>query len=88
MPKRDVILNFPGFTVVKASGYDPVVLDLVYRRKVRCIHCDGREIRKKSSFMREVRHETMDIGKRYCDLKAISIIARNVAAILMNNFQE
>lgn len=63
MPKRDVILNLPGFTVVKASGYDPVVLDLVYRRKARCVGCNGKEIRKKSSFMREVRHETIGYRK-------------------------
>ncbi len=29
MPKFNVILNLPGFSIEKASGYHPIVLDVI-----------------------------------------------------------
>ena len=57
MPRKDIILNLPGFAIKKVSGYNPLVIDVNYRNKARCVHCDGKKLRKKSSFMRRVRHE-------------------------------
>jgi transposase len=62
MPRRDSILNLPGFSIKKTSGYNPLILDVHYRRKARCVHCNGRKLRKKSSFIRQVKHES--IGHR------------------------
>jgi len=62
MPRKDNILNIPGFSIRKVSGYNPLIFDLYYRRAARCIHCNGKRLRKKSSYMRQVRHET--IGHR------------------------
>ncbi len=42
MPHKDFILNLPGFTIKKVSGYLPLVLDVHYRRKARCIFCQGK----------------------------------------------
>jgi transposase len=70
MPKRDVILNLPGFTVVSVRGYDPVIFELKYRRKARRAYCNGRELRKKSSFIRQVRHETIGHRKTILRFKA------------------
>jgi len=62
MPRKDNILNLPGFTIKKTSGTNPLVLDVVYRRMPRCVHCNGKKLRKKASYMRHVRHES--IGPR------------------------
>jgi transposase len=62
MPRKDNILNLPGFAIKKVSGYSPVVLDVHYRRKARCVYCQSKQLRKKSSFLRQVRHES--IGHR------------------------
>ncbi|HVV67943.1 MAG TPA: ISL3 family transposase [Gammaproteobacteria bacterium] len=59
MPQRDFILNLPGFTIKKVSGYNPLILDIHYRRQARCVHCNGKNLRKKSSYIRKVRHETV-----------------------------
>jgi transposase len=59
MPRKDVILNLPGFTIKKASGTNPVLLEVEYRRKSRCVHCKSRKLRKKSSYVRKVRHESL-----------------------------
>jgi transposase len=62
MPQKDIILNLPGFAIKKASGYNPLVLDVHYQRKARCLYCNGKRLRKKASFIRQVKHET--IGHR------------------------
>lgn len=58
MPRKDSILNLPGFSIRKVSGTNPLVLDVHYRRIPRCIYCQHKRLRKKASFMREVRHES------------------------------
>jgi len=57
MPRKDIILNLPGFSIKKVSGYNPLILHVHYRNIPRCIHCNGKKLRKKSSFIRQVRHE-------------------------------
>lgn len=62
MPKYNLILNLPGFTIEKVSGYQPLILDIFYHRLPRCAHCHSKAVRKKSSYMRTVAHEL--IGNR------------------------
>ena len=62
MPKYNVILNLPGFTIQKVSGYQPILFDLSYTRLPRCAHCNSKAVRKKDSYMRMVHHEL--IGHR------------------------
>jgi transposase len=57
MPRKDIILNLPGFTIKKVSGHSPVIIDVHYRNRPRCPGCQGKKLRKKASFMRKVRHE-------------------------------
>ncbi len=59
MPHTDCILNLPGFTIQKVSGYLLLILDVHYRRKARCVFCHGKHLRKKTSFIRHVRHEAV-----------------------------
>ncbi|KTD27981.1 ISL3 family transposase [Legionella maceachernii] len=66
MPKNDLILNLPGFTIQKVRGYQPLILELSYNRKARCGHCASKEVRKKASYMRRVAHEL--IGHRRSEL--------------------
>lgn len=62
MPKYNVILNLPGFAIQKVSGYQPILLDLIYNRLPRCAHCNSKAVRKKDSYIRMVHHEL--IGHR------------------------
>ena len=67
MPRKDIILSLPGFTIKKASGYNPLIIDVYYRNKPRCPSCGSRKVRKKASFIRRVRHEP--IGHRQTILR-------------------
>ncbi|MFJ1270239.1 transposase family protein, partial [Legionella lytica] len=62
MPGSNLILNLPGFSIVKVSGYQPLLLDVTYKRLARCGHCQSKRVRKKSSHIRMVHHEL--IGHR------------------------
>ena len=67
MPRKDIILSLPGFAIKKVSGYNPLMIDVHYRNVPRCAHCDGKKVRKKASFIRKVRHES--IGHRQTILR-------------------
>ena len=86
MPKRDVILNLPGFTIKKISGYDPIVLEVNYRRKARCPDCHTLKLRKKASFMRTIRHELFGIQRTLLRVKSHKFYCLSVIAILINDF--
>lgn len=67
MPRKDNILNLPGFAIRKVSGKNPLLLEVEYRKVPRCAHCQGKHLRKKASYIRKVRHES--IGHRQTILR-------------------
>ncbi len=73
MPKKDSILSLPGFSIKKVSGYNPLVLDVHYRRLPRCAHCQSRRVRKKAGFMRCVRHEPIGHRQTMLQFKAYKL---------------
>jgi len=54
MPKRDHILNLPGFSITKILGYNPLAMKVSCRRKAHCSYCNTTKLRKKYSFIRQV----------------------------------
>jgi transposase len=64
VPRKDHILNLPGFTLKKAKESEHrLVLEVEYRGKINCVYCSGVRLRKKASFIRRVHHETMGLRK-------------------------
>lgn len=61
MPKKDSILSLPGFAITKTLSQKPLVLEVSYRRKARCPHCQTTKVRSKASFLRRVRHEVFGL---------------------------
>ncbi|MFO8731810.1 transposase family protein, partial [Legionella pneumophila] len=73
MPKYNLILNLPGFSIVKVSGYQPLILDLTYNRLPRCAHCNSKAVRKKSSYIRTVAHELIGHRRSLLRFKAYKL---------------
>ncbi|MFO3013033.1 ISL3 family transposase, partial [Legionella pneumophila serogroup 1] len=44
MPKKDCILNLPGYSIKKVSGENPVFIEVTYRCVVRCVHCGNKKL--------------------------------------------
>ena len=73
MPRSNVILNLPGFSIVKVSGIDRVIFELKYIWVLRCSHCKRKRVRKKSSYMREVHHESIGHRRSLLRFKAYKL---------------
>lgn len=73
MPKSNVILNIPGFSIVKISGVERVLFELKYLWVLRCAHCTSKRVRKKSSYMREVHHESIGHRRTLLRFKAYKL---------------
>ncbi len=76
MPAYNVILNLPGFTVTKVSGPSPIVIHAQYHRKARCVHCGNSNLRKKHSFFRQVKHESIGYRNTLLRFKAYKFYCR------------
>ncbi|WP_141710182.1 transposase family protein, partial [Legionella parisiensis] len=73
MPKYNLILNLPGFSILKVSGYQPLLLDVTYNRLARCSHCQSKQVRKKSSYLRTVHHELIGHRRSILRFKAYKL---------------
>lgn len=73
MPKSNVIVNIPGFTIVKVSGLERLLFDLKYVWVIRCAHCKSKRVRKKSSYIREVHHESIGHRRSVLRFKAYKL---------------
>lgn len=70
MPKRDHILNLPGFSIKKVINYNPLILEVAYRRKARCPFCQTTHLRIKDSYQRQIRHEMIGLRPTWLRFKA------------------
>jgi transposase len=73
MPRKDIILSLPGFAIKKVTGYNPIIIDVHYRNKPRCSYCNGMRVRKKSGFIRNVRHEPIGYRQTILRFKAYKL---------------
>lgn len=69
-PGVGYIVNVPGFTLKKVTGFSPMIIDVAYRRKPKCIYCGNRKVRIKDAFTRRVRHENIGLRRTYLRFKA------------------
>jgi len=77
VPKYNLILNLPGFTIKKVSGYQPLVLDMQFNRLPKCAHCNSRKVRKKGSHLRRVRHESIGHRRTIRQFKAYKLFCNS-----------
>ena len=73
VPKHDLILNLPGFTIQKISGYQPLLIEAKYTRIARCAHCNSKSVRKKSSYTRTVHHKLIGHRRSLLRFKAYKL---------------
>jgi len=77
MPQYNVILNLPGFTVVKVSQPNPVIMHIKFHRKPRCVHCNSSHLRVKDSFFRQVKHESIGYRNTILRFKSHKFFCKN-----------
>lgn len=70
MPYSNHILFLPGFSIKKTIQAAPLVIEATYNVKPKCIHCQGRRLRIKDTFIREVQHESISERRVFLRFKA------------------
>ena len=70
MPKPNLILFLPGFSIKKVVQATPLVIDATYNQKAQCPHCGSKKLRLKHSFFRQVKHESIGIRRAVIRFKA------------------
>jgi transposase len=76
MPVSNCILNLPGFAIKKINDFNPIIIDVNYRRKSQCPHCGNKRLRKKHSYLRQVRHELIGLRQSFLRFKAYKFYCR------------
>jgi transposase len=71
--RSNSILNLPGFSILKISGISRVVFELKYSWVLRCAHCNSKRVRKKSSYIRQVHHESIGHRRSLLRFKAYKL---------------
>jgi transposase len=69
VPRKDVILNLPGYSIVRVSGNNPILIEVKYNRVIRCAYCNHKKLRKKDSFERKIKHESYGLRYTYLCIK-------------------
>jgi len=76
VPVSNFILNLPGFSIKKITGFNPMIIEVNYRRKAQCPHCGNKHWRKKHSYVRQVRHELIGLRQTGLRFKAYKFYCR------------
>jgi transposase len=69
MPLEYSILNLDGYEIEDISGINPVIIKAKFIAKVFCPDCHGFNLRKKDTFKRTIRHESIGDRKTYINIK-------------------
>ncbi len=75
MPVSNFILNLPGFAIKKITGFNPIIIEVNYRRQAQCPHCGNKRL-KKHSYIRQVRHELIGLRQSWLRFKAYKFYCR------------
>ena len=70
MPLSVSILNIEGYIVTNIAGRNPVIIEAIYTKKVRCPFCNHDSLRMKDKYIRKLNHES--IGYRRTKLHLTS----------------
>ncbi len=66
MPLSDSLLNLKGYVIDHLNGINPIQVVARFTGDIFCPHCGSKNLRKKTTFRRVLRHES--IGNRRCEL--------------------
>lgn len=63
MPPCEPIIGLPDFKIISTNGTKTIEIDAKYVGRVECPHCQSINLRKKDSFVREIKHHFIGIQK-------------------------
>lgn len=76
MPEYDSIVSIPGYKVDKIEGWESLLVHVRCIDKVYCPFCGSRFLRKKSPYVRKVRHESIGLRRSFLLIKAYKYLCK------------
>lgn len=77
MPLEYSILNLEGYEIDNIQGINPVIIEAKFIGKVHCPICHEQDLRKKDTFDRMIRHESIGDRKTYIHIKTYKYFCRS-----------
>lgn len=77
MPTKQDILNIPQLTIRSVSGQSPIELLTDYTGVLKCLYCKSKRLRKKDTFIRRVRHESIGLKPSVLHIKSHKFACRD-----------
>jgi transposase len=77
MPLVDPIIGMEEYKVVSTVGTNPVEITAEFVGKVECPHCQGKRLRKKDTFLREIRHFCLGLRNTLIKIKTHKFYCRS-----------
>ncbi len=63
MPLHEPIIGLPDFKIISANGTNLIQIEAHYIGHNKCPHCASSNLRKKDSFIRQLRHHSIGISR-------------------------
>lgn len=81
-----IILDLPGFKIIRVSGLRDIIFHVEYTDPVLCPHCRGKNLRKKESFLRRIRHILCGQRPTWLEVKAYKYYCRGCKRYFNSRF--
>lgn len=76
MPLHEPIIGLPDFKIISTNGTNTIAIEAKYIGAIHCPHCGGSNLRKKDSFIRQMKHHSIGIQKSVLLVKAHKFYCR------------
>jgi len=86
VPKTNAILNLPGFTIKSVIASQAVYIKACCRLQVTCPYCKSNKLRKKDSFIRKVKHESIGMRQTVLQIKAHKFVCKSCGSYFNQQF--
>jgi transposase len=81
-----IILDLPGFKIIRVSGLSDIIFHVEYTDPILCPHCHGKNLRKKESFLRRIRHILCGQRPTWLEVKAHKYYCRGCKRYFNSRF--
>ncbi len=77
MPLVEPIIGIEEYKVISTRGTNPVEITAEFTGEIKCPHCFGKRVRKKDTFLREIRHLCIGLKNTHLKIKTHKFYCRS-----------
>ena len=85
-PSDSIILDLPGFKIIDVTGKSFLTIRVEHEVKPSCPHCQSADLRKKDTFLRQIRHILIGQRPTCLEVKAHKYLCRRCGRYFNTRF--